>query len=57
MYEIVKEYETKNINQNICNNEYKILDNEVLESTKLSNQIIVLVANKPEIRKPESEAF
>jgi hypothetical protein len=57
MYEIVKEYETKNINQNICNNEYKILDNEVLESTKSSNQIIVLVANKPEIRKPESEAF
>jgi hypothetical protein len=57
MYEIVKEYETKNINQNTYNNEYKILDNEVLESTKSSNQIIVLVANKPEIRKPESEAF
>ncbi len=57
MCEIVKEDDMKNINQNICNNEYKILDNEVLESTKLSNQIIVLVANKPEIRKPESEAF
>jgi hypothetical protein len=57
MYEIVKEYDMKNMNQNICNNEYKILDNEVLESTKLSNQIIVLVANRPKIRKPESEAF
>jgi hypothetical protein len=57
MYEIVREDDMKNINQNICNNEYKILDNEVLESTKLSNQIIVLVANRPEIWKPESEAF
>ncbi len=57
MYEIVKEYDMKNMNQNICNNEYKILDNEVLESTKLSNQIIVLVANRPEIRKPEWLAF
>jgi hypothetical protein len=57
MCEIVKENGTKNINQNICNNVYRILDNEVLESTKSSNQIIVLVANRPEIRKPESEAF
>jgi hypothetical protein len=37
MCEIVKEDDMKNINQNICNNEYKILDNEVLENTKLSN--------------------
>jgi hypothetical protein len=57
MYEIVKEYDMKNINQNIYNNEYWILNYEVLENTKLSNQIIVLVANRPEIRKPESEAF
>ncbi len=57
MYEIVKEYDMKNINQNICKNEYWILNYEVLENTKLSNQIIVLVANRPEIRKPESEAF
>ncbi len=57
MYEIVKEYDMKNINQNICNNEYKILDNEVLESTKLSNRIIVLVANRPKRRKPELVAF
>ncbi len=57
MCEIVKENGTKNINQNICNNVYRILDNEVLESTKSSNQIIVLVANRSEIRKPESEAF
>jgi hypothetical protein len=57
MYEIVKEYDMKNMNQNKRNNEYQILDNEVLENTKLSNQIIVLVANRPETRKPESEAF
>jgi hypothetical protein len=57
MYEIVKEYDMKNMNQNKRNNEYQILDNEVVESTKSSNQIIVLVANRPEIRKPESEAF
>jgi hypothetical protein len=57
MYEIVKEYDMKNMNQNICNNEYWILNNEVLESTKLSNRIIVLVANRSEIRKPKSEAF
>ncbi len=57
MFEIVKEYDMKNINQSKGNNVYKILDNEVVESTKPSNQIIVLVANRPEIRKPESEAF
>jgi hypothetical protein len=57
MYEIVKEYDMKNMNQNICNNENKILDNEVLENTKLSNQILVSVANRPEIRKPVSKAF
>ncbi len=57
MCEIAKEYETKNMNQNKRNNEYRILDNEVLESTKSSNQIIVLVANRPERRKPESKAF
>jgi hypothetical protein len=53
MHEIVKEYDIKNI----YNNECMILYNEVLEGTKLSNQIIVLVANRPETRKPESEAF
>jgi hypothetical protein len=57
MYEIVKEDDMKNINQNKGNNGNRILDNEVLESTKPSNQIIVLVANRSEIRKPESEAF
>jgi hypothetical protein len=57
MCEIVKEYDMKNMNQNIYNNECMILDNEVLESTKLSNQITVLVANRSETRKPESEAF
>ncbi len=57
MYEIVKEDDMKSINQNMYNNEYKILDNEVLERAKPSNQIIVLVANRPERRKPESEAF
>jgi hypothetical protein len=57
MYEIVKEDDMKNINQNKGNNGNLILDNEVLESTKSSNQIIVLVANRSEIRKPESEAF
>jgi hypothetical protein len=46
MYEIVKEDDMKNINQNICNNVYKFEENEVLENTKLSNQIIVLVANR-----------
>jgi hypothetical protein len=46
MHEIVKEYDIKNINQNIYNNEYKILDNEVLENTKLTNRTLVLVANK-----------
>jgi hypothetical protein len=40
----------KNMNQNICNNEYKFVDNELLESTKLSNRINVLVANRSEIR-------
>ncbi len=45
MCEIVKEYDMKNINQNIYNNEYKILDNAVLESTKQSNQIVVSEAN------------
>jgi hypothetical protein len=53
MCEIVKEDDMKNINQNICNNEYNFVDNELLESTKLSNQIIVLVANRSERRKPE----
>jgi hypothetical protein len=53
MCEIVKEYDMKNINQNICNNEYKILDNEVLENTNLSNRIVVLVANRSKRRKPE----
>jgi hypothetical protein len=33
------------------------VDNELLESTKLSNQIIVLVANRSERRKPEWLAF
>jgi hypothetical protein len=37
MCEIVKEDNMKNINQNICDNGYKFEDNEVLESTKLSN--------------------
>ncbi len=50
MYKIAKEYDMKNNNQNICNNEYKFVDNEVLESTKLSNRIFVLVANRSEIR-------
>jgi hypothetical protein len=57
MYEIVKEDDMKNMNQNICNNEYKFVDNELLESTKLSNRINVLVANRSEIRWPESEAL
>jgi hypothetical protein len=57
MYEIVKEDEMRNINQNKGNNGNRISDNEVLESTKLSNQIFVLVANRSEIRKPESKAF
>ncbi len=57
MCEIVKEDEMKNINQNICNNEYKILDNEVLENTKLSNWILVSVANRSKRRKPEWLAF
>jgi hypothetical protein len=57
MCEIVKEYDMKNINQNIYNNEYKILDNEDLENTKLSNRIIVLVANRSKRRKPEWLAF
>ncbi len=57
MYEIVKEDDMKNINQNKGNNGNRILNHEVLESTKSSNQIIVLVANRSEIRKPESEAF
>ncbi len=57
MCEIVKEDDMKNINQKICNNEYRILDNEVLENTKLSNRILVLGANRPKRRKPESEAF
>ncbi len=51
MCEIVKEDNMKNINQNICDNGYKFEDNEVLESTKLSNWIIVLVANRSERRK------
>jgi hypothetical protein len=37
MCEIVKEYDMKNINQNIGNNGNQISDNEVLENTKLSN--------------------
>jgi hypothetical protein len=53
MCEIAREDDMKNINQNICNNEYKFEDNEVLESTKLSNRIIVLVANRLERRKPK----
>jgi hypothetical protein len=53
MCKIVKEYDMKNINQNIYNNEYKILDNEVLENTKLLNRIFVLVANRSKRRKPE----
>jgi hypothetical protein len=57
MCEIVKEYDMKNIIQNKGNNGNRISDNEVLESTKLSNQIFVLVANRSEIRKPESKAF
>jgi hypothetical protein len=46
MNEIVKEYDIKNINQNIRNNGYRFVDNEALETTKPLNQIIVLVANK-----------
>ncbi len=46
MYEIVKEHDIKNINQYICNNEYKILDNEVLENIKSTNRTVVLVANR-----------
>jgi hypothetical protein len=37
MYEIVKEDDMKNINQNICNNEYEFEENEVLQRTKQSN--------------------
>jgi hypothetical protein len=37
MYEIVKEYDMKNINQNICSIVYKFEENEVLDSTKQSN--------------------
>jgi hypothetical protein len=47
----------KNINQNIGNNGNQISDNEVLENTKLSNWILVSVANRSEIRKPEWLAF
>jgi hypothetical protein len=50
MCEIVKEYDMKNINQNIGNNGNQMLDNEVLESTKLSNRILGSVANRSEIR-------
>ncbi len=57
MCKIVKEYDMKNINQNIYNNEYKILDNEVLENTKLLNRIFVLVANRSKRQKPEWLAF
>jgi hypothetical protein len=53
MYEIVKEDDMKNINQNIGYNGNRISDNEVLENTKLANRILVSVANRPEIRKPE----
>ncbi len=57
MYEIVKEDDMKNINQNIGYNGNRISDNEVLENTKLANRILVSVANRPEIRKPEWLAF
>jgi hypothetical protein len=50
MCEIVKEDDTKNINQDIGYNGNWMLDNEVLESTKLSNRILVSVANRSEIR-------
>jgi hypothetical protein len=53
MCEIVKEYDMKNINQNICNNEYQIWNNEALENTKLLNRIFVLAANRSKRRKPE----
>jgi hypothetical protein len=53
MCEIVKEDDMKNINQNICNNGYRILDNEVLESTKLSNRMFVSEANISKTPKPE----
>jgi hypothetical protein len=46
MFEIAKEYDIKNINQNKRNNGNLISDKEVLESTKSSNQIILLVANR-----------
>jgi CxxC motif-containing protein len=57
MCEIEKEDDMKNINQNKCNNGNRMLDNEVLERTKLSNQIIVLVANRSQRLIPEAEAF
>ncbi len=57
MCEIVKEDEMKSINQNIGNNEYNFVDNEVLENTKLSNRIIVLVANRSQRRRPKWLAF
>jgi hypothetical protein len=57
MNEIVKEDDMKNMYQNKGNNGNRNLDDEVLESTKLSNQIIVLVANTLKSLKPESGAF
>jgi hypothetical protein len=46
MYEIVKEYDMKNINQNIRSIVYKFEENEVLDCTKQSNQIFVSEANR-----------
>ena len=46
MYEIVKEYDMKNINQNIRSIVYKFEENEVLDYTKQSNQIFVSEANR-----------
>jgi hypothetical protein len=57
MYEIVKEDQMRNINQNKGNNGNRISDNEVLETTKLSNQISVLVTNRSKMQIRESEAF
>ncbi len=57
MFEIAKEYDIKNINQNKRSNGNLISDKEVLESTKSSNQIILLVANRSQRLIPEPEAF
>jgi hypothetical protein len=41
MYEFVKEYDMKNMNQNICNNEYKFLDIVSPEARVFSSLLII----------------